>query len=89
MARDKRRKPRTTTIKTKPDPAKVGPLLREAGFVGADGDPVSCVATFDAAGNPLRVSARYENGWRCEMRLRKDRTYSLTQSLTLSFERRG
>lgn len=80
---------RCSTIKTAPDPAKIGPLLREAGFAGSERDPISCVATFDPAGNPLRVSARYEDGWRCEMRLRKNRTYSLTQSLTIAFTSKG
>lgn len=74
---------RLTAIRTKPDPAAIGPMLRELGFAGADGDPISCCASFDAAGNPLRISAYYEGGWRCELRLRKNRSYSLTQSITM------
>lgn len=86
-ARKKRTSARAVSIRTTPDPAKIGPLLREAGFVGCDSDPISCVATFDAAGNPLSVSARYEGGWTCKMRLRKNRSYSLSQGVTVAFTR--
>ncbi len=68
------------------DPAKIGPLLREAGFGVVESDPETCVATFDPENNLLRISARYEGGWRCELRLRKNRTYSLTKSLTVRVE---
>lgn len=78
-----RRARRRSGFTTSPDVAKIGPLLREAGFVGSEADPVACIATFDDGGNPRCVSARYEDGWSCRMRLRRDGSYSLTQSFRM------
>jgi hypothetical protein len=77
----RRRKPAWRTIT--PDPAKVGPLLREAGFLGSEGDPVECRASFDGSDRPRRIHARYADGWRCTMTFRADGSYSLSQAITL------
>lgn len=69
------------------DPARVGPLLRDAGFVGSEVDPTKCHALFDAAGQPRRITAHYPDGWRCRMILRRDGPYSLSQSITLEMRR--
>jgi len=62
------------------DPAKVGPLLREAGFRGSEADPVDVRASYDADGRPRRIHARYADGWSCVMHLAADRSYSLSQT---------
>lgn len=66
---------------TQPDPAIIGPLLRDAGFRGSDADPTSCRASFDADGRPRRLHARYAEGWTCTMHLSADGSYSLSQSI--------
>lgn len=75
------------SLHTSPDPAQIGPLLREAGFLGSEDDPVSCRATFDASGKPKRVSARYADGWSCAMRLHRDGSFSLVQSFSIRVPR--
>lgn len=68
---------------TAPDPVTIGPLLRQAGFVGSDADPVSVSASFDADDRPRRVHARYADGWTCTMHLARDGAFSLTQSIRM------
>jgi hypothetical protein len=68
---------------TQPDPATVGPLLRKAGFIGSESDPISVRASFDDEGRPRRVHARYAEGWTCCMHLALDGSYSLSQSVRM------
>jgi len=68
---------------TAPDPATIGPLLRKAGFVGSEVDPISVRASFDDEGRPRRVHARYPEGWTCVMHLAIDGSYSLSQSIRM------
>jgi len=63
-----------------PDPAKVGPLLRECGFLAVETDPIEVSAHFDAADRPRRVHAKYEGGWRATLVLRADGSYSLSHT---------
>lgn len=72
------------SIRTVEDPAKIGPLLRQAGFVGVESDPVTCSARFDHTGRPVSVRATYADGWSCTMRLHKDGSYSLSYSVSLT-----
>lgn len=85
--RDRRRSAPTFT--TSPAPAVIGALLRDAGFLGCQADPITCRATFDAEGKPRRVKARYPGGWNCRLTLHRDGTYSLTQSLTVTLRGKG
>ncbi len=68
---------------TRPDPAKVGPLLRQAGFRGSDDDPVRVRATYDDQGRPRRVHAHFADGWSCVLYLASDGAYTLRQSLRI------
>lgn len=68
---------------TQPDPADVAPLLREAGFIGSKADPISCQASFDVAGRPRRVHARYADGWSCTLHLAADGSHTLSQCLRI------
>ncbi|HEX8485712.1 hypothetical protein [Sphingomonas sp.] len=68
---------------TQPDPALIGPMLRQAGFIGSDSDPTSVRASFDADGRPRRIHARYAEGWTCAMHLSIDGSYSLSQSIRM------
>ncbi len=80
MARPRRRSGWRTT---QPDPAAIGPMLRDAGFVGSAADPVTVRASFDAQGRPRRIHARYPDGWTCVLHLSLDRSYSISQCLRL------
>lgn len=82
MARARRTRRASNRLTTRPDPATIGPLLREAGFVGSTADPVECRASFDQDGTPRRVFARYPDGWTCTMVLSRG-AYSLTQSISM------
>lgn len=66
-----------------PDPAKIGPLLRDAGFVGSDADPIRVSASFDQDERPRRIHAYYDSGWSCVMHLSADGSYSLSQSIRM------
>jgi hypothetical protein len=68
---------------TQPDPAVIGPRLREFGFIGSETNPISVRASFDAEGRPRRVHARYADGWTCTLHLSTDRSYSISQSLRM------
>lgn len=74
---------------TQPDPAKVGPLLRDAGFIGSEADPISVRASFDRDDRLRRVHARYAAGWTCVLHMTADGSYSLSQSLRLRATGRG
>lgn len=73
---------------TRPDPAKVGPLLRQAGFRASEDDPIYVRASFDGGENPRRIHARYANGWTCLMHLSIDGSFSLSQSFRVQFSGR-
>lgn len=68
---------------TTPDPATIGPMLRKAGFVASDVDPVRVSASFDHDGRPRRIHARYPDGWTCLLNLSLDGSYTLSQSLRM------
>jgi len=68
------------------DPAKVGPILRMAGTIPSDGDPVDAWAHFDRQGRPRRIHARYADGWRATLSFRLDGTCSLSLALKLRIE---
>ncbi len=87
MARPPRTRRPAGRLTSRPDPATIGPLLREAGFVGSEADPVECRASFDADGTPRRVFARYPDGWTCTMVLSRG-SYSLTQSISVRVQTR-
>ncbi|QPT09863.1 hypothetical protein [Sphingomonas paucimobilis] len=80
MARQARR-PRWRTIR--PDPAQIGPILRELGFVGAAADPCRVSASHDDTGRWRRIHAHYPDGWSCVVNLRADGSYSMSQSLRM------
>ncbi len=65
------------------EPAKIGPMLRQAGFIGSERDPTSVRGSYDADGRPRRVHARYADGWTCTMHLAADGSYTLSQSLRM------
>ncbi len=84
MAAARPRRRATGRLHSMPDPAKFGPLLREAGFIGTKEDPIECRAWFDPDGTPRRVFARYPGGWTCTVTLRADGTVSsFTQGVSL------
>ena len=64
-------------------PARAIPLLREAGVVLPDGEPEIVYGYLDQSGAPRRVIARYPDGWRADLRIRIDGSFSLTQSLKI------
>lgn len=66
---------------THPDPAVIGPLLRDYGFIGCETDPVRLSASWDDAGRPRRIHAHYAGGWSCTMNMAADGTYTLSQAL--------
>lgn len=68
---------------TSPDPAKIGPILREAGFIGSEADPIAVRASFDDAGRPRRIHAQYADGWTCVMHMSLDGSHSLSQCLRM------
>lgn len=59
-------------------------MLRKAGFVGTEEDPVTCRARFDRDGTPRSVKARYAGGWCCRLTIHKNGTFSLTQSISVT-----
>ena len=67
----------------------VATLLREAGPVFGEGDPIKAHAFFDPANRPRRVHATFANGWRATLVLHVDGTGSLSQALKLKGEIRG
>ncbi len=78
------RSPRRAGWRSKQEaPAVIGPMLRQAGFIGSDSDPTSVRASYDADGRPRRVHARYADGWTCTMHLSLDGGFSLTQSIRM------
>ncbi len=66
---------------TNPEPAKIGPLLRECGFLGDDADPLEVTAHFDRQNRPRRIHATYPNGWKATLNLRVDGSFALSQSV--------
>lgn len=80
MARPRRKSGWRTT---QPDPAVIGPMLRQAGFVGSEADPIAVRASFDDEERPRRIHARYADGWTCVMHLSLDRSYTLSQCLRM------
>ncbi|NML88361.1 hypothetical protein HHL26_04680 [Sphingobium sp. TB-6] len=64
-------------------PARALPLLKEAGVMLPDGEPEIVYGYLDRQGGPRRIIARYPGGWRADLRIRVDGSYSLTQSLKL------
>ncbi|WP_066517686.1 hypothetical protein [Sphingobium cloacae] len=64
-------------------PARALPLLREAGVLVPEGEPEIVYGYLDRSGAPRRVIARYADGWRADLRIRVDGSFSLTQSLRL------
>lgn len=66
--------------------AKAGSLMREAGFVGCDSDPIVAYAHYDRQGRPRRAHAQYENGWRATLCIRINGDCSLSQAIRLLAE---
>lgn len=64
-------------------PANAVALLHEAGVVSRDQDPETVMAWLTPSGNPARIIARFPDGWRADLRIRTDGSFSLTQSLKL------
>lgn len=64
-------------------PARAIPLLKEAGVVLPDGEPEIVYGYLDHQGGPRRIIARYPDGWRADLRIRVDGSFSLTQSLKI------
>lgn len=62
----------------------VAKLLREAGSVVGEGEPITAHAHYDRHGRVRRVHARYANGWRATLTFRSDGSYSLSQALKLT-----
>ncbi len=79
MSRSGRRGWRTT----QPDPAAVGPMLREFGFIGCEVDPIRIRASWDDEGRPRRIHAHYAGGWTCTMNMAADGSYTMSQALRL------
>lgn len=67
-------------------PENALPLLREAGVLVPDGTPESVVGYLDRSGQPRRIIARFPDGWRADLRIRADGSFSLCQSLKLRVE---
>jgi hypothetical protein len=65
------------------DPQQARPLLDEAGVRIPGGDPEIVHGWVDAAGRPRRILARYAGGWRAEIRMYLDGTFSLSQSIKI------
>lgn len=68
---------RATSKRRELDLAKAGALLREAGFVGSEADPVSATGLY-RDGRIWRVDAAWDGGWRATCYIRKDGTVTLT-----------
>lgn len=65
------------------DLAGVDALLREAGPIMSEGNPVAAHGHYDAKGRPRRVHATYANGVRVTLVMRVDGIYSLSQAIKL------
>lgn len=63
------------------DLARTGALMREAGFVGCDLDPIEGHAHRDRAGRVRRIHATWKAGWRATLVLRLDGSFSLSQAI--------
>lgn len=70
-------------------PARAIPLLKEAGVVIPDGEPEIVYGYFDRQGGPRRIIARYPDGWRADLRIRVDGSFSLTQSIKIRVASHG
>ena len=68
--------------KVRLDPAAAMPVLAEAGCIAAAGQPSQVYGYMNAAGEPRRILAHFQTGWRCDVRFHSDGTYSITQSRT-------
>jgi len=70
-------------------PANAMPLLREAGVISQDRDADTVMAWLSPSGEPRRIVARFPDGWRADIRIRVDGSFSMTQSLKLKAEIHG
>jgi hypothetical protein len=67
-------------------PANAMPLLLEAGVISRDQDAETVMAWLTASGQPRRIIARFPDGWRADIRIRVDGSFTMTQSLKLRVE---
>jgi hypothetical protein len=67
-------------------PANAMPLLREAGVISRDHDADTVMAWLSPSGEPRRIIARFPDGWRADIRIRVDGSFTMTQSLKLRVE---
>lgn len=74
--------------KAEVDPARVAPLLREAGFIACDGDPIQVTAWYDRESRPRRVDAKYPGGIRATFHIGITGGGSLTQSIQIKVSTR-
>lgn len=70
-------------------PANAMPLLREAGVISQDQDADTVMAWLSPSGEPRRIVARFPDGWRADLRIYVDGSFSMTQSLKLKAEIHG
>ncbi len=67
-------------------PANVMPLLREAGVISREHDAETVMGWLSPSGEPRRIVARFPDGWRADLRIRVDGSFTLTQSLKIRVE---
>lgn len=64
-------------------PANAMPLLREAGVISQEHDADTVMAWLSPSGEPRRIIARFPDGWRADIRIHIDGSFTMTQSLKL------
>lgn len=64
-------------------PADAMPLLREAGVISQEQDAETVMAWLSPSGQPRRIIARFPDGWRADLRIHVDGSFSMTQSLKI------
>lgn len=77
---------RTPLRKVQLVPANAMPLLLEAGVISRDKDADTVMAWLTASGEPRRIIARFPDGWRADLRIHVDGSFSMTQSFKLKIE---
>lgn len=60
---------------------QAGAMLREAGFVSCDEDPIAAHMLCTRGGRGRRVHAQYSNGWRATLKCCADGSQALSQAL--------
>lgn len=67
------------------NPDNALPLLTEAGVIAAAGVPTQVFGYVDRDGRPRRILAHFSEGWRADLHIHVDGSYSLTQSRKWTF----